>query len=246
MRPMALPLLALAVLAASPQPAAAALRETFLGLEASLLERRPAASMVMPKPSAPALDTVMLVMITVLFHALLMLTAACLYANHKPIVVAVSVPESAEKASLDGDFSHGLCSCRDTPRLSCFTCCCMGVRWADSVRMASSFSFLAAVLVWLGVQFIAMMFSGRADVNGILLWLFAAWLGVAIVGTIFRQKLRRIFEMEAGCGVVFMDCMKWAFCCCCAAIQEARQLEDAKELGHPAVGDAVPLDLAFH
>lgn len=262
LRPMGLLLLALVVFAAHPQPAAAAPgvgQGAFLGLGgAEPLDQgrvsfqnqggqRPAASMVMPKPSAPALDTVLVIIITVLFHALLMSMVACLYVHHKSTVVVLSVQEeAAEKASLDGGFSHGLFSCCDTPRLSCFTCWCMGVRWADSVRMASSFSFLAAVLVWLGVQLIAMLFSGKADADGIMLWLFVAWLGMTVVGTIFRQRLRRLFGMEAGCGVVFVDCIKWACCGCCAAVQEARQLEEAKEVGHSAVDEAVPLDLTFH
>jgi len=161
--------------------------------------------------------------------ALIILAVAYLYTKNKPEFV---IEEKADKASLDGDFKHGLFSCADTPGMSLFTFCCGGVRWADTMRMAGFLLFVYGVALWV-------LFESCSGLLGGLTWLF-----VTIVGTVYRQKLREAFKMPTGNDVMAKDCLMWCCCGCCAIVQEARQIEEAKALGHAAAGEELPLSFA--
>mmetsp|Transcript_38239 Transcript_38239/g.100146 ORF Transcript_38239/g.100146 Transcript_38239/m.100146 type:complete len:119 (-) Transcript_38239:72-428(-) len=106
--------------------------------------------------------------------------------------------------------------------------CCTGVRWADTARMAGWFTFWVAIALMAVVEFGA--------VFGLL-----GWVMFTAVGMYFRQKTRVAFGMENGGATWCIDCLCYAFCCCCAVAQEAQQYEDAWSAGHP-VAKAVALE----
>jgi len=152
-----------------------------------------------------------------------------LYVKNKQIE---TVPADDKQSSLNGGFKHGLFQCCELPYLSIFTFCCPWARWADSMRMLGELSFVAGVFIWFGIS-----------VLGSLLTPIVFWLGIVILGTVYRQKIRKAFNMPSDGQTCFADCLSWCCCCCCSIVQEARQLEEAKELKHSAVDDkSYPLE----
>mmetsp|Transcript_27842 Transcript_27842/g.66972 ORF Transcript_27842/g.66972 Transcript_27842/m.66972 type:complete len:253 (-) Transcript_27842:9-767(-) len=119
-------------------------------------------------------------------------------------------------------FRHGLCSCKlDTICCTSWTLC--GIRWADTSAMAGIATFFGACVLLIALFFLWPFTFGLT---------FWAWLGVVVVN---RQKIRQQFNMQAGGCTWLEDAVTWLCCCCCATAQEARQLEEAYECGHPAV-----------
>lgn len=177
-----------------------------------------------PQPTLGEMITHAIVML------ILMALTAFLYSKYKPVFVEVSNDD--KKESLNGDFKHGLFSCFETPGLSLFTCCCGAVRWSDTMRMLGFMAFLYGMLVWMCVETLSLL--GLA---------FIAWAIVVVLGTMHRQKIRAAFEMPTDNQNMFYDCLGYAFCSCCAIVQEARQVEEAKALGHEATENEMPLDL---
>jgi len=161
--------------------------------------------------------------------AIIILVVAFLYTKYKPEFV---LSEHDDKTSLDGDFKHGLFSCFDLPGLALFTFCCGGVRWADTMRMAGFLAFLYGILIWV-------VFESCSGLLGGLTWLF-----VSLTGTYYRQKIREAFKMPSGNDVMAKDCLLWCCCGCCAIVQEARQVEEAKLLGHSAAQAELPLSFS--
>merc|ERR1719235_2592462 len=110
-----------------------------------------------------------------------------LYVNFKPRQV-VSVPETLHavegKASLDGDWKFGLCSCCEEPGLACFTCLCPHIRWSDTTRMAGLLAFPVALLLVLGIEVLGIVFGGGLT-----------WICMTLLGTWYRRKLRTLFGM---------------------------------------------------
>jgi len=69
-----------------------------------------------------------------------------------------------------------------------------------------------------------------------LLGLPANMLVIGCVGALYRQKLREKFQMVSHGGLTYVwDCGLYACCTCCALVQEARMVEDAVRMQHPAV-----------
>jgi len=159
--------------------------------------------------------------------------AALLYAMYKSKwEKVVEVPEGTDKDSLNGDFKYSLCSWYEAPCLSCFVwCCCAGIRWADSMRMLGKISFAVAVALWLGLEI------GGSITGGLL-----TWVGITVVGMTMRQDIRKAFNMKSDNETFCHDCLSWCFCSCCTIIQEARQIEAAKVLGHDAVKNEKAFD----
>jgi len=175
-----------------------------------------------PQPTSPV-DQVLAQLIHLLFSVAITALAAYLYVNHKPDF-GLKVSEGDKPENLNGTFKHGLFRCFDTPLLSLFTCCCFPVRWADSMRMVGLVTFIVGVAIMGISDAFASTFVGGA-----------AWIAVAVVGTMYRQKMRAAFDMESTHTVMFLDFLSWCCCSCCATVQEARQVEEAKMLGHKAV-----------
>jgi len=175
-----------------------------------------------PPPQSSA-QQILTSVVSILVQVLITALVAFLYMKNKPESV-VTVPEGDKKESLDGDFKHGLFSCFDLPGLSLFTFCCGGIRWADSMRMMGELTFYSAVGIWLGMLVLGAVTGG----------LFA-WVGIAIIGTMYRQKIRAAFNMKSDNNTTVMDCLGWCCCTCCSIVQEARQVEEGKALSHSAL-----------
>lgn len=128
---------------------------------------------------------------------------------------------------LTGDWKYSFWGCCNTPFLCAFSWCCPAVRWADTVRMADLLGFWVAVVVF----FCALVLSTSVAVVGTI--------PMAFIGMHYRQKLRATFEIEHGtCLTVTGDLLAYAICPCLAITQEARTLEDAYWVRHPAVFEA--------
>jgi len=153
--------------------------------------------------------------------------------NCKPTFVRVD--EGVTTESLDGDFRHGFCSCLETPLLCCFSCCCLPLRWGDTVKMVGMLGFWVAVLIFFSLDFIVNMI---AEEFGHIHWtitMIIIPLPITLLGTVYRQQLRVAFNMDQKPITVAVDLIQWCCCPCCAIIQEARHVEDARILGHLAV-----------
>lgn len=179
------------------------------------------------QPPQPTMGQIILNMVVT---AIIFLLVAFLYTKYKPDFVTPDNTDSKE--SLNGDFKHGLCSCFETPGLAFFSCCCGGIRWADTMRMAGMLAFVYGIGIFLFLE----------STSGVLGGL--TWLLVAVLGTMYRQKLRTAFNMQSGSDVMLYDCLKWCCCGCCAIVQEARQMEEARVLGHDAADKEMPLDFS--
>jgi len=192
------------------------------GVAFALRMKETPASQNTPPPQSPA-QQFMTSVVSILIQVLITALVAFLYMKNKPESV-VTVPEGDKKESLDGDFKHGLFSCFDLPGLSLFTFCCGGIRWADSMRMMGELTFYSAVGIWLGMLVLGAVTGG----------LFT-WVGIAIIGTMYRQKIRAAFNMKSDNNTTVMDCLGWCCCTCCSIVQEARQVEEGKALSHSAL-----------
>lgn len=138
-------------------------------------------------------------------------------------------------------FSHGLLSCFAEPLLCCFTCCCPIVRWADTMdkargvqetprggsgmdqdagdRRKGVFRYWPAVLLMLFLSFM------------IPLTFMVSFVGAIVALTFFRQRLRVKYKLHNGDATsVITDCLVWLCCPLCAAVQEAREVEDARRV----------------
>jgi len=124
-------------------------------------------------------------------------------------------------------FKYGVFECFGQPKICCWVFCCPAIRWADNIStMGVLRSFWLAFVMYLGVTLI---FNESVDL--------CAWLLVAVIGAGFRQELRLKFKMPTGTLIFFQDMFLYCCCTCCAITQEARQVEEAAKLGHPAVVD---------
>merc|ERR1719486_106394 len=80
----------------------------------------------------------------------------------------------------------------------------------------------------LGSQRIATIWKAFAAFFG-LIWLHLYTMGISslfviILGIVYRQKLRKGYQIKNGTAdTVFWDILAWSFCQPCAVIQEARE-----------------------
>eukprot|EP00448_Togula_jolla_P029129 CAMPEP_0170639386 /NCGR_PEP_ID=MMETSP0224-20130122/39623_1 /TAXON_ID=285029 /ORGANISM="Togula jolla, Strain CCCM 725" /LENGTH=331 /DNA_ID=CAMNT_0010969741 /DNA_START=63 /DNA_END=1058 /DNA_ORIENTATION=- len=133
---------------------------------------------------------------------------------------------SAEKppVKLDGGtWGFPLFDIMGEPKLCMFSCFCPTIRWADTVSMAGFLPFSTAILVFLLCSFMGHMAPGI----GLIVYLS--------VTTYYRQELRQQFKLPHHDVLsVAEDCCAYWWCTPCAINQEARQLELAADIGHPA------------
>jgi len=98
------------------------------------------------------------------------------------------------------------------------TCFCLPLRWADTMDMASIFSYKVAFEIFMGLTLLNVMTGGQ-----IVFGLFT--LVAMIYG---RQEIRRMLGIPYGnCQSCIFDCCFIFWCPCCAIIQEARVVRDA-------------------
>jgi len=114
-------------------------------------------------------------------------------------------------------FEYGLVSFENCdPRLCLCSVFCLCIRWPETVsnERIGLIGFWPAFFLFTFLQGFTGIFFG-------LLWLI--WLYVMVS---HRQRIRQHYGLPwGGAGSVVQDCFLWAFCCCLAGAQEARQVE---------------------
>lgn len=155
----------------------------------------------------------------------IMIAAALLYRHNKQDAEEPANDGFEHKAELvQGNWRHGLFECFGDVNICCLTFCCPAIRWADTIRMAGFLGFWTALLLFAFLQLANQFTAGSL---GIILLL---------VLIVYRQKQRQMFEMQHGtCGSYVEDCLTYCFCGCCAIVQEARHIEEAWAVKHPAI-----------
>lgn len=160
--------------------------------------------------------------------AALLIVVALVYRHMKKDPEGAPSDGYEHKAELlDRRWRFGLFDCFGDLNVCCFTCCCPAIRWADTMRMAGYLGFWTAFILFMGLQLLSQLSAG---ITGFIL---------LIVLIVYRQRQRRLFEMQNGtCGSYIEDCLTYGCCSCCALIQEARQFEEAWAVDHVAIREA--------
>lgn len=141
--------------------------------------------------------------------------------------------DPTNSASLDGKWKDSFFDCFSDPHSCCFTCLCFGIRWADNLRISGLQGFWHALTMFILVMVLYML--RLPFILPILL----------VLQVYYRQRLRRLFDIDPGsCASVSGDCC--LYCCCplCAICQEARHVEEARAVRHPAVQPSHDVDAA--
>lgn len=156
--------------------------------------------------------------------ALLIFITAFFYKRQKPHPPA---QKPGDHVVVDGLWNFHLCSCCEEPSLTCFTCCCAPIRWADNLRMANFCQFWTACILFTILSVLGSVGFGIFNIILICVMVF------------YRQKLRAMFDIPNNtCKTICSDFCTYCFCALCAIVQEARQLEEAYQMRHPAIDQA--------
>mmetsp|Transcript_93317 Transcript_93317/g.200260 ORF Transcript_93317/g.200260 Transcript_93317/m.200260 type:complete len:306 (+) Transcript_93317:99-1016(+) len=163
------------------------------------------------------LTTLISTMISLSFWALLVGGVGFLYKQYY-----ITPPVDIEKATAsfkDQNFVHGPFSCFDDLEILAWSCCCGGIRWADTMQS------IGVVTFWVGIALF--MFTVILDTftGGILMWIV-----IAVIFTYYRQELRKKFSMKNEGEDQFKDFCMWCCCGVCAIAQEARHVKDLPKL----------------
>jgi len=129
------------------------------------------------------------------------------------------------EGSLD-HFSSGLFNCRKRPEITFWSCCCPGIRWADTMHKLGIHRFWGGFWILTTLYFIS--FIPKATIICQLL--------VVMYMTYHRQVLRKAFAFEEQGGATWvLDCFTYMCCMCCAVAQEARHTRLACTINHQAI-----------
>lgn len=167
--------------------------------------------------------------VSALIYVVLVCLVACFYVPAKTGPPNDGLEHTVETAS--HSWRYGPFSCLGDSRICCWTCFCAPIRWADTMRMLGFFSFWSALSLWLGLAVLDMLTAG-----------VFFWVALLFIQVSQRRKIRKAFRIDhSGVGSCVEDIVLYLCCPCCAVCQEARQVELARAVGHPAVkalGDA--------
>jgi len=134
---------------------------------------------------------------------------------------------STEDPEVASGFAYSLASperCFTRDRMMCMlSFCCIGIRWADTMRMSGFMSFFSA----LALVLFLMMFGS--------LTLGAGFLLLVGMAAHYRGRLRAKFNIPMPPNIFWQDVLTYVFCPFCAISQEARQIEEAYLARHPAI-----------
>lgn len=128
-----------------------------------------------------------------------------------------SPPIDLEKARQDfagQDFMYGPFSCYEDRDVMLWSLLCPSARWADTMGTTRLLSFWAGF----GVFMVACLAN-------ILLTRPMMWIFSALILTFYRQQLRKDLGLRNEGDDQVKDFAMWAFCCCFAVAQEARQVK---------------------
>lgn len=161
----------------------------------------------------------------VLATALIASLCAYLYQSKKEYPLPEAHEDAQDSVPLT-QWSSGLFDCCQDPYIFLCACCCMPIRWADTMDMVGLMKF------WTAFAFILVL-----QLCSEIPFLGICWFGIIGVLAMHRQKLRGIFQIpgQGDGGTTVGDA--FFVCCCmpCAVAQEARHVELAAKLGHEAV-----------
>lgn len=169
-----------------------------------------------------SLSYIFLVLIAAYFYG------ACFTYDYPPLRL---VPDAVDSKYFTFSLFDGF-RCDPDWRIFCCSCCCLPIRWADTVSSTH--------VGWLGFWQAVVLFT---------VWQLAASftavcaLGLLIVAVHGRQKIRAAYGLQNGdVGSVLFDA--WVWCCCapCATMQEAMQIEFVENMSKaPPEGETMPM-----
>jgi len=130
-----------------------------------------------------------------------------------------SLQQQGEPAApLRKHFRAPFCSCMDDMSYCLHGCFCMIPRQADSAAAAGVWDYWHLVLVAIGLHMVGPI-AGLLIPFGDLL----TWAGMAYIFGSLRAKLRA--RVGGDPGMTLGDFCTWCCCPCCAAIQEAKEID---------------------
>jgi Cys-rich protein (TIGR01571 family) len=130
------------------------------------------------------------------------------------------MPETTfgEKEGLD-DFSTTLFGCNEHPTICFWSCCCPGIRWADTAARTKITEYWIAFAIVTAMY--CLMFLPIA--NCVVFLLIVGYMTYA------RQAFREFFSLEKGGSTFAIDCCSYLWCFACTIAQDARHVHDCKE-----------------
>lgn len=158
----------------------------------------------------------------------------CLFAAYYHNFVLYYAPEDMakeEKAQINNysdfqDFTNGLFECSSHHGITFWSCCCPGIRWADTMNKLGIHGFWSA-FSFLTMLYCISVFPYATAVCYIIVVCYMAY---------HRQEFRRVFEFTTQGGFsIFSDLLTYCCCMCCAVAQEARHTRKACTVGHKAI-----------
>eukprot|EP00927_Polykrikos_kofoidii_P046795 TRINITY_DN40929_c0_g1_i1.p1 TRINITY_DN40929_c0_g1~~TRINITY_DN40929_c0_g1_i1.p1 ORF type:complete len:613 (-),score=75.08 TRINITY_DN40929_c0_g1_i1:104-1942(-) len=150
---------------------------------------------------------------------LVLVTLTALYWQGRTMVVQLGT-----KHPLPGQWTFHLAHFFQDKRLCVFSCCCGPVRWAHTVRTAGLLGYWTAFSLFTIFSLMASVGVGIGSIPLIVMTVY------------YRQEIKAMFSIESyTCWSVTMDILVYTFCSVCAIIQEAREMELAAAVKHPAL-----------
>lgn len=150
-------------------------------------------------------------------YMLLVAIAATIYGNY--FTYPYVEYQADDQPAFMGEFSFGLFDglrCEPDWRICFFSCCCLPVRWADTMssKKVRYMKFWPALIA---IVLLQATISVSFGIAGIMLMI------LLVNG---RQRIREIYGMPYGsCSTLMTDWAVWLFCSPCAAMQEAMEIE---------------------
>merc|ERR1719326_2817111 len=106
--------------------------------------------------------------------------------------------------------------------LCLMSCCCLPIRWSETISHGSmkgfGWRFWPALITCITLSALHYFTFGFSMVVMLVLQIY------------YRQQIRRAFDHDraGSCATIAYDTLTWCFCCCCASVQEAREVEQVK------------------
>jgi Cys-rich protein (TIGR01571 family) len=176
--------------------------------------------------------------LSILFELSLVLCCACIYDG---VRLRTAFPQEKGNEDPELGFAYSLFGCFNDMRLCLFSCCCLPIRWADTLDKANdeatTISYWPAIVLVL-TFWVLNMLVGSAAQHPILAVVVSVLM--VVVYTFYRQKLRKRYQLVNGsCYTFTEDFFAWLCCPCCAAVQDARHVEASLQSKIPMPGATI-------
>jgi len=200
---------------------ASSLRHVFGSPSSGLAARGSSYLVLLGRAAADTEANPLAVILFFVVYVALVVLAAKYYLGKREAAYTAPLDEEAKPEDFKA-FRAGVLECHQRPDICLWSLCCPWVRWGDSMWTMGLFKtfWLPMVLYFVLVSFEAL---------GVVLFL-------ALVCALYRQELRKKFEMARQGGITYLeDFCLYFWCSCCMVAQEARHVEEAARAEHPAV-----------